>query len=53
MIQIVTDDGRALGFQLPGLGAVASPDSLRTVQAGVSIGREALAFWERIKSMIP
>lgn len=51
-IQIVTANGHTLGVDVPSIGAVASPASLRKAQGTVSLGRDLYELWQRYKSVL-
>ena len=52
MIQVVTADGRALGFQVPALGASIDGAALSRVGAALELGRELSALWERVRKAV-
>lgn len=52
MIQVVTPDGRALGFQVPALGRAIDGVPLQKVGAAVELGKELFAFWERVRKAV-
>lgn len=52
-IQIVNADGRALEFQIPGLGAaMGKRTDLRKAGAAVEIGRELWDLWQRFRRVV-
>lgn len=52
-IQIVSQDGRALEFQLPAaFGGAGKKTDLRKAGAAVQIGRELWDLWERLRKAV-